>query len=229
LALVGAWFVFHYFDSFDFHVHYWAVVGTGWGCRDFVNGFHPFENLAENGVIAVEKVRSVFRENYEKLAAVGVWAGVGHGDSAADVMKVWVDFVIDCCARPFVAVAAGAVELCEVTALDHEVGDYPVKDCPVVFSVLREGCEIFYHFRGLIWEKFDLYRPVLSEKNRYLITFFWHICLVKFTAGWKEKNGCGENCDEGWEKKFFHRDLVMERGYFNGWCGLFQERSRHNE
>src|SRR5262245_44579741 len=78
----------------------------------------------------------------EKLTAVGVRAGVRHGQ-AADLMFVWIVyyFVFEPVTR---AAAAGPGR---VAALDHEVGDHAMKEGAVVKFFAREKNEIVYRFR----------------------------------------------------------------------------------
>ena len=80
----------------------------------------PDDDLAEDGVLAVEPGRRVDRDD-EELGAVRVRAGVGHRERAA-VDLVVVELVLE-----RVAGAAGARSL-RAAALDHEVGDHAVED-----------------------------------------------------------------------------------------------------
>src|SRR5713226_9851315 len=68
----------------------------------------------------------------EELRAIGVGAGVGHGQLARLVEAVWraLGFVLELIAG---AAEAGASR---VAALDHEVGNHAVEDGAVVEPVL---------------------------------------------------------------------------------------------
>ena len=69
----------------------------------------------------------------EELRAVGVRAGVGHRERAADDLVV-VELVLEGVARAAGAGALGAA------ALDHEVGDHAVEGEPVVEARRRRAC-----------------------------------------------------------------------------------------
>ena len=95
---------------------------------DFVDNVHALDDLSEDGVRAVEvRVASVFigLDDFgvvgvgiqaagdilgvlvdEELAAIGVGAGIGHGDSASDIVEVGADFVFKAGAWIFFAVFA---------------------------------------------------------------------------------------------------------------------------
>jgi hypothetical protein len=74
---------------------------------------------------AVEKGSGLMGD--EKLAAVGIWPGVGHGEYASlTVPEVGMKFVF----KPITG-SAGAIAH-RVTALDHEARDDAVKYGPVV-------------------------------------------------------------------------------------------------
>src|SRR5262249_14082718 len=81
----------------------------------------------------------------EKLTAVGVRAGVRHGQ-AADLMFVWIVFYF--VFEPVTRAAAAGPGW--VAALDHEVGDHAMKDGAVVKFFAREKNEIVHRFRCVL-------------------------------------------------------------------------------
>ena len=92
---------------------------------DPVDDVLPGDHLAEDGVAVVEPGRR--HHGDEELAAVGVGAGVGHGQQARLVeLAAALELVLELVAR-----AAGAATE-RVAALDHEVRDAAVEDGPVV-------------------------------------------------------------------------------------------------
>src|SRR5262249_13914836 len=101
-------------------------------------------NLAEYGVFAVEPIgRDV---GNEKLAAVGIRAGVGHGQ-AADLMFMGIDFVFELVTR---AATPGPGR---VASLDHEIGDDAMKDGAVIEFFAREKNEVVDGFGSVPGEK----------------------------------------------------------------------------
>jgi len=100
----------------------------------------PLEDLAEDGVFAVEPIGCDVGN--EKLTAVGVRAGVRHGQGA-DLMFVRIVFyfVLEPVTR---AAAAGPGR---IAALDHEVGNHAMEDRAVVKFFAREKNEIVDRFR----------------------------------------------------------------------------------
>jgi hypothetical protein len=80
---------------------------------------------AENRVLAGEPERGDLGD--EELAAVGVWAGVGHGQQPGAIeLQLPNNLVNETITR-----AAGAVAK-RIAALNHEFRDHPVKDRPIV-------------------------------------------------------------------------------------------------
>jgi len=103
-------------------------------------------------VLAVEPVGLDGAE--EELRAVGVWAGVGHGENAwASVLErevlVGELFAVD-------RLAAGTITLGEVTALAHEVCDHSVERGSGKAEALLASAECSEVF-GSLWD------DVLSE------------------------------------------------------------------
>src|SRR3954467_4291642 len=124
-------------------------------CRlalDRGDDLHAVDDLAEDGVLAVEP-RRLARGDQEELRAVGVRAGVGHRQRAADDL-VLVDLVLERVAR---TAGAGALR---AAALDHEVADDPVEDQPVVEAVTGELLEVRDRLGGVVVEELDRDRPL---------------------------------------------------------------------
>ena len=96
----------------------------------------------------------------EELRAVGVGAGVGHRERAADHLVV-VELVLE-----GVAGTAGAGAF-RAAALDHEVGDHPVEDQPVVEPFAREFAEVLDGFRRVVIEELDGDRPGIGLQRGF--------------------------------------------------------------
>src|SRR3954467_2229174 len=134
-------------DALDDRALRRLVAGVGLRGLDLVDRVHPVGHLAEDGVLAVEPGRGVGRDD-EELGAVGVRAGVGHGERAAADLVV-VDLVLE---RVAGAARAGAGR---VTALDHEVLDHAVEDHAVVEAVTGQLAEVLDGLRGVVVEELD--------------------------------------------------------------------------
>mmetsp|Transcript_11518 Transcript_11518/g.29170 ORF Transcript_11518/g.29170 Transcript_11518/m.29170 type:complete len:241 (+) Transcript_11518:18-740(+) len=88
---------------------------------------HSFEHLAQHHVLAVE-VRGGRRRD-EELRPVGVGSGVGHAQRAGPGVLAAEVLVLESLAVD--RLAAGAVAVREVAALDHELGDDSVEGRPL--------------------------------------------------------------------------------------------------
>ena len=113
-----------------------AVVVVGGGVGDDVDHVHALDDLAEGGVLAVEVGGLVVHD--EELAARRIGHhGACHGEDAAIMLEVVLaeavvlELALDPVAR---AAHAGALG---VAALDHEAGDDPVEDEPVVEALVH--------------------------------------------------------------------------------------------
>ena len=93
---------------------------------DLVGDVLAFDDFAEDGVIAGEPGR--WRDGDKELAAVGVRAGVGHGQLAGlvELVRRALGLVLEAVAGAAHAGAGG------VAALDHEVGNHAMEDGSVV-------------------------------------------------------------------------------------------------
>ncbi len=86
------------------------------------------------------------RQRDEELAPVRIRPAVGHAqDAGAGVLEGGVDLVVELVAVDGGAAAAGAGR---VARLEHEVGDYAVKEEVVVVAAGGEGGEVFAGLRG---------------------------------------------------------------------------------
>src|SRR5262245_11273211 len=105
-----------------------------------LNGLHdvrPLRHLAEDHVLAVEPGRDHGRD--EELRAVGVRAGVGHGEEERPVVFALEVLVVELGAVD--GLAAGSVVVGEVTSLEHELGDDAVKARSLVAKPLLMRAE----------------------------------------------------------------------------------------
>src|SRR5215472_17464989 len=102
-----------------------AVTRVARHARDFVGHLLAFDDLAKNGVPIVKPRRC--RHGDEKLAAVGVRAGVGHGKKARfGMLQRGTKLISELVAWPTHPAAVRA------TALNHELRDDAVKTQPVI-------------------------------------------------------------------------------------------------
>ena len=88
-----------------------------------VKDFHPFYNLSEDNMLAVEMW--CLTEAQEKLASVGVWPGICHRkdtSSRVPVLEVLVRELI-----PVDTFTTGAISNCKVASLCHEAADNTVE------------------------------------------------------------------------------------------------------
>src|SRR5450759_329461 len=97
---------------------------------DSVNHVHAAGNLPKNGEAAVQGWHRYKRD--EELAAVGIAAGIGHGNHPG-----FVEFQVAVLVDKFIsgAAAAGAGW---VAALGHEILKYPVKRSAIKVSLARQ-------------------------------------------------------------------------------------------
>ena len=106
------------------------------------------DNLAEHRVLAVQPVGLDVGD--EELAAIGVGAGIGHGQHATLMLHTVVGFVLEAVAR---AAATGAFR---AAALDHEIGNHAVEAEAVIEAALGQVDEIGHGQRGLLRVQFNL-------------------------------------------------------------------------
>lgn len=84
----------------------------------------------------------------EKLGAIGIGTGVGHGDGAP-VILIGNRFV-----GKFIAWSAGAIAL-GVAALDHKTVDDPMENCLVIKTLLCQKDKVVGGNRGLLGIELD--------------------------------------------------------------------------
>src|SRR6185312_3538767 len=88
--------------------------------------------LAKYGVVLVET--GIGRGGDEELRAVGIWPGIGHGQTSRHFeIQIRIDFVGNCITR---VAFAGAQW---VTALNHEAGNHAMEDGPVIEWLVVHG------------------------------------------------------------------------------------------
>src|SRR5215813_5601869 len=115
---------------------------------DVVHNVHARDDLAEDGVLAVEEVRG--GEGDVELAPRGIGIlAPGHGDHPAIVLLL-VELRLDLVTRPPRAVALG------ITALHHEAGLHAMEGEPVVEALLGEGDEVLDRLGRIGGEELDL-------------------------------------------------------------------------
>ena len=112
-----------------------------------LHNIHAFNDIAEDDVSAIQP--GGLDGGDEELGAVGVGASVGHGEgSGAGVLQ---DEVL---VGEFLAVdgfATSAIVVCEVSSLEHEVGDHTVEGGALVAEALlacAKGAEVFTRLGG---------------------------------------------------------------------------------
>ena len=110
---------------------------------DGVNEVDAFNDFAEHGVDAVQM--RLWRQDDKKLAAVGVGAGVCHGQCAARVFEwITLGLAVELVSWP---AAAGA---CRVAALNDEIGDHSVKCHAVIKAFTGEKHKVVDRPRGVL-------------------------------------------------------------------------------
>lgn len=112
---------------------------------NLLDNIHAFYNGSEDDVSAVQP-RSLHGGD-EKLGSIGVGASVGHGqDSRAGVLE---DEVLVSKLLTVDGLSTSAIVVCEVTSLQHEVGDHPVEGRVLVAKTLLAGAQGAEVFTGL--------------------------------------------------------------------------------
>src|SRR5215510_14374479 len=115
---------------------------------DAVHDVHARGDLAEDGVLAVEKMRGSEGDVELAPCGVGILAAC-HGHHPTIVLLL-VELGLDLVARPARAVALG------ITALHHESGLHAMEGEPVVEALLGEGDEVLDRLGRIGGEEFDL-------------------------------------------------------------------------
>ena len=113
---------------------------------------HAFNNRSENDVPAVQP--RCLHGGDEELGSVGVGPSVGHRqDTRTGVLQ---DEVLVGELLAVDGLATSAIVVCEVTSLQHEVGDHSVEGGPLVTEALlagAQGAEVFTSLWGNIISK----------------------------------------------------------------------------
>src|SRR5438445_4291548 len=155
-------------DALDFYViecdsGVGTIVAVAWQRGNFVGDVLAFHHLAKNGVLVVEpRCRS---NGDEKLAAVGIGPGIGHGKLAGfGMLQRRMKFVGEFIAWP---AHAGTVR---AASLNHEIRNDAVEDEAVIERALfflsgffvgefpgafSETDKVFDSFGGFFFQQFD--------------------------------------------------------------------------
>lgn len=114
---------------------------------------HPFDNFAENDVLAIKPWRQYGSD--KELRTVGVGTGISHRQQA--IFIVLLDEILVSKFRAIDTFASCAIMVGEVTALKHKVGNDPVKSrCSVAKALLSSAqrSEILSCFRNYVVVEF---------------------------------------------------------------------------
>jgi hypothetical protein len=115
--------VFYYTTRRDHHVIYRPVLPACLHALHLPNHLHPSNDAAEDHVLAIQMRGRL--EGDEKLRAVGIGAGVCHGEHVGLVVFRHEVFVLEF--APVDALAARAIAFRKIPALCHEARDDAVK------------------------------------------------------------------------------------------------------
>ena len=124
-----------------------GLGGTGGGTEllDLSDNVQTLDDGAEDGVLAIQP--SGLDGADEELGAVGVGAGIGHGeDSGASVLQGEV-LISELLAVD--GLATGTVAASEVTSLEHELGDDAVEGGAGITEALLASAESAEVLSGL--------------------------------------------------------------------------------
>ena len=157
--------------GFNYHVVKGAVAAVGLDSCDFIQNVETFVELSEHGVavgrawshlVVVQEVYVVAMDN-EELAADGIGPhGLCPAEGSPHVRETGVVLVADSSARALGGVAASAVPVGEVAALDHEVLDDAVEGGAVVLALLGKLDEVRGTFAHAFFKKAELHYPVVG-------------------------------------------------------------------
>jgi hypothetical protein len=158
------------FLSFFFNYNLFHYIAGANG----INHVQTFRYLAKYGVVPVEVRRCCPGVTYEELRASGIASGVSHREHSAIVKLVLPgQFAVDVVAR---SAAAGTFR---ASALDHEVGDYPVKYQAVIETLLREGDEVLHGVGRIFLKELDLHDAFFGmDLSCFHNGFFQDVCLI---------------------------------------------------
>ena len=155
-------------DGKNFHFFNRLAARSYRDAADLLYDVHTLDHFPEHGVLAREMGRVCQVD--EKLRAVGVGAGIGHGERASD-RSLRAELIFELVSR---AAGAGALR---APALEHEVLNNPVKNETVVkrplyfLASLRidkiapafgQLDEIFYRCGRLVAEELHIDIPVVG-------------------------------------------------------------------
>lgn len=94
--------------------------------------YHSFDNVAKNNVFTIKPLS--FYKSDEKLAAVCVRSGIGHGHPARTVMSNLKVLILK--AGSINATTTSTISIGKITTLDHEVINDTVEDATLVAQLL---------------------------------------------------------------------------------------------
>ncbi len=112
-----------------------SLRGGAVGASDSLDGshdVHALTDISEHGVLAIQ-VRSGDGAQ-EKLRAVGVWAGVGHGENSRSSVSQGEVLVLEF--GTIDGLTTSAITSGEITTLAHELGDHTVEETALVVQRL---------------------------------------------------------------------------------------------
>ena len=145
----------------DFLVFDWAITGAGCAFLDFFHSFVAFHNLTKDRVAVVQPGSE--GRGYEKLTAVGVGAGIGHGQNAFfGKAEAGIEFVLKFATPEGLPTSAGA---CGIATLNHEIRNDPVENNAVIIALFDQSAEVFHSFRGLIRKQTNANTALIGFQN----------------------------------------------------------------
>jgi hypothetical protein len=119
-----------------------VIISVAHGLNS-LDHFLALDDLPKNAVHSIKPRRHDSGD--EELRAVGVFAGVGHGEKERAVVLQLKILILK--GHTIDTLAASAVASGEVTTLEHEVGDYPVERRALVVErptkLCRKNCKVF--------------------------------------------------------------------------------------
>mmetsp|Transcript_10028 Transcript_10028/g.11699 ORF Transcript_10028/g.11699 Transcript_10028/m.11699 type:complete len:212 (+) Transcript_10028:124-759(+) len=120
-----------------------------WGCAvqilNFLHNFHTRQDLSKDDVLAVQPAG--LHSGDKELTAVGVPAGVSHGQQAGNSMLQLEVFVVKLLTVD--GLAPGTVASGKVPTLDHEVLDHTMKSRAFIAKTLLSSSKRAEVFSGL--------------------------------------------------------------------------------
>jgi hypothetical protein len=118
-------------DRLHHYIFIWLILPAAWNLGNLLDYILSFDHFAENCVLARQPGGG--RDGDEKLRAVSIGAGIGHGEFPGfiELVRRALGFVFKLVAGPTHPSSLG------IAALDHEVGNYAMENRSIVESVFR--------------------------------------------------------------------------------------------